>query len=118
MLARPHRLNASRDIQHILKRGQVARAGHLKVYTLPNRLSIIRATTIISKKVDKRAVVRNRNRRRVNEIIRELIPTLKPGFDILVYIQSDLEVLIPTALETEIQQCFKRAGMSKEGSGE
>lgn len=49
---------------------------------LPTRIGIS-----VSLKVDKRAVVRNRIRRQVQAIFRQLLPAVAPGWDILVIAQ-------------------------------
>jgi len=112
MLARSQRLRNNRDILRVLKRGRFVRTPHLKIIILASRLPQLRAAAVISKKVDKRAVVRNRNRRRVIEVIRINLPHLKAGFDILVYIQSDLTSVTPGDLEVEIMHSLSKLGVS------
>lgn len=90
MLAASNRLTASKDIMKVLRTGQRTGAGPFVVYAMRNRTGGIHMTVIISKKVSKRAVVRNRCRRRVREAFRPLIPNLEPGFDILVYIKQEM----------------------------
>ena len=111
MLARNQRLRQNRDIVRILKRGQSWRTQHLKIYTLKSSLQQTRAAVVISKKVDKRAVVRNRNRRRVIEIVRELLPECKRYSDILIYINADLKGIQPDDLRREVSEGLKRRGV-------
>ncbi|MEI7819119.1 MAG: ribonuclease P protein component [bacterium] len=111
MLNRESRLRQSRDIVRVLKFGRRLPLQHCKLYVQPNKLSKIRAAVIVPKKVDKRAVVRNRNRRRVIEVLRLNIQQCKPGFDILVYIHSDIQNLKPIELTKEILDGLMKIGV-------
>ena len=83
----------------------------MTVRVLRNHLPDTRAAVIISKKVDKRATVRNRCRRRVQEVLRLQFPQLKPGFDILVYIRKDIRALESDALVSELQTSLRRLSL-------
>lgn len=111
MLARSLRLRQNRDIVRVLKRGRSWRTANLKIYVLSSRIAGPRTSVVISKKVDKRATVRNRNRRRVVEIVREMYPNLQVHFDILIYINTNLEGVKPAALQDEILGGLKRLGV-------
>ncbi|MCC7543596.1 ribonuclease P protein component [bacterium] len=111
MLARASRLRRNRDIVRVLKRGRILRTSHLKLYALSSSLQNSRATVVISKKVDKRATVRNRNRRRVIEIVRELLPQLQGHFDILIYINADLKDVGSADLRREVGEGLKKQGV-------
>ena len=54
-----------------------------------NKLLLNRLRVIISKKVDKRAVVRNRIKRLIHTIIQELKDDIKQGFDFLFIARKD-----------------------------
>ena len=43
---------------------------------------------VVSTKVDKRAVIRNRIRRQVREIIRLKLAKIKPGFDVMIVLKK------------------------------
>ena len=111
MLARPNRLNSSRDIMRVLRTGRRATVGPFVVYSLASRSKIPRVTVVISKKVDKRAVVRNRCRRRVRESFREFLPHLKPSFDILVYIRQDIRQVEWKKIQQDLRQGCEKIGV-------
>ncbi|MBP9827236.1 ribonuclease P protein component [Candidatus Saccharibacteria bacterium] len=111
MYAQRHRLRKSSDINRVYQRGRRAGNDWLLIRSLPNRGGASRIAIVISKKVDKRAVVRNRCRRRVREVIRLLLPDCQPGFDILVTIKTDIRNLDSEILTTEIRQQFGRLGL-------
>lgn len=74
-----------------------------------NKLLFNRFGIIVSKKIDKRAVVRNRIKRRTNSCIQDLYDIIKPGHDMLFIIRKgalgqtkkDLELAIKKMLEKE-----------------
>lgn len=113
MLSSSNRLTASKDIMKVLRTGQRTGAGPFVVYAMRNRTGELRMTVVISKKVDKRAVVRNRCRRRVREAFRPLLPNLTSGFDILVYIKQDMSVGPFEQVEQDIAAGCRKLGLLK-----
>lgn len=111
MLARSHRLRKSSDILRVYKKGTRGHSRHLLIHTLATRLPETRGAVIISKKVDKRAVVRNRNRRRISEIFRTELPRIQTGFDILITIKLDIRELTATELKQEVADLLRKSGV-------
>jgi len=66
----------------VYARGRLARSSMLYIKTMPNGLDYSRYGFIVSKRVGK-AVVRNRVKRRLREIMRQA--AIKPGWDMVVY---------------------------------
>ncbi|MFO0955462.1 MAG: ribonuclease P protein component [Candidatus Saccharibacteria bacterium] len=111
MLARQHRLRKNSDILRLYKKGRRAHTQHLLGYSLATHLPVSRAVVVISKKVDKRAVVRNRCRRRVSESLRLELPKLATGFDILITIKTDIREQSAVNLKQEISQLITKLGV-------
>lgn len=78
------------------------------VKTAPNNLSISRFGVVISKKVDKRAVVRNRMRRLIHQAICEQLSSTLPGQDTLFMVQKPF-VKLPETLIQEISIFLQKA---------
>lgn len=73
-----------------------------------------RVAIVVSKKVHKSAVGRNRMRRRTYEIIRQELPSLKPTTDIVVIIASaDVITIDATELYTTITDALRSADLYK-----
>ncbi len=70
MLAQQHRFTGSRAIQRLYRVGQSARTKRLGLRYQTESGQSFRAVIIVSRKVHKSAVVRNRIRRRLYEILR------------------------------------------------
>ncbi|HVX24099.1 MAG TPA: ribonuclease P protein component [Candidatus Saccharimonadales bacterium] len=71
MLARAHRFHGYNALRAIYQRGQTARAGQLNLkYSQREGAQPTRVAVVVSRKVSKSAVVRNRIRRRIYEGVR------------------------------------------------
>lgn len=114
MLARQHRLKSSRDISRVFRSGRFGRSELLLVKAAPNHLSYSRSVVVVSKKVDKRAVVRNRNRRRVAAELQSIWQTVRPGYDIVITVRADLADLTAAALKKQLGQAIIKAHVTIE----
>lgn len=93
MLSRIHRLRKERDIMRVYQKGRGSVNEQIGVKVLASPQGATRVAIVVSKKVDKRAVVRNRNRRRLAGIINQWVQTYQPGYDIVVTVRQDLSQL-------------------------
>ena len=76
-----------------------------------NHLAVSRFGFVVSKKIDKRAVVRNRTRRVLRSIVEDLFPDIKTGFDLLFIIKKPIEKRTEE-LEKEVKDVLEKAGIS------
>lgn len=72
MIPKQHRFHGLNALNPVYKRGRGIRQGALTLIYLPGKKSDYRLAVVVSKKVHKSAVVRNRIRRRLYEIIRDI----------------------------------------------
>lgn len=82
-MPRDKRLCLTRAVQfsQVYSRGSSWAVPYLVVKALPNQLGYYRYGIVVSKKIGT-AVVRNRVRRRLREIIRQM--AIRPGWDIII----------------------------------
>lgn len=72
MISHKHRFHGLGSLRYVYSKGQVVRSKNLGLkFVLNTRRSTWRAAVVVSKKVSKSAVVRNRLRRRTYETIRQ-----------------------------------------------
>ena len=109
MLARPFRLRLRQDIGRAYRHSRRHNSANLEFRVVANQLPRSRATIVISTKVAKRAVVRNRARRRLRGLLRETWPQIKPGYDVLITSRSDLSGLTTQQLRTEVTELLQKA---------
>jgi ribonuclease P protein component len=110
MLAAKNHLRKETDITRVYKRGSYgAGRGLLSVKAAPNGLPYSRAVVVVSKKINKRAVVRNRIRRRLAAILAAKWGTVALGYDIVVSVHVDIAELSTEQLELQLGTALKRA---------
>ncbi len=83
MLAKACRIKNKKDIDNVFKNGQGFREDSLVVKSVKNSLDKIRFAFIVSKKVSAKAVLRNKIRRQLSEIIRPKLKKMKAGQDVI-----------------------------------
>lgn len=93
VLFKKNRLSSKTEIQKIIRQGQKIFFKEIKIYFKKSNQEFSRAAIIIPKKIDKRAAIRNKIRRRAGEIIRKTIPALKISYDMVIFMQKGAETL-------------------------
>lgn len=113
MIAKAHRFHGFSSLKAVYGRGQTVRGPVLAVKSMLNpRRRTYRAAVVVSRKVHKSAVVRNRIRRRVYEIIRSLEGRISHPYDIVITIYTDTVETMPHAdLVSNVTGQLKRAGV-------
>lgn len=113
MIGRTNRFHGRGSIKRLYARGKSVRAGHLALKYAPNGRASYRLAVVVSRKVSKSAVVRNRIRRRVYENVRILSSEFVEPHDmaLLVY-DASLADLPAVDLEAEIKRIIKKAHLT------
>ena len=88
MLASAYRLKKGGDISRVMMRGRYAASGSVAVRSLRNHQPTSRGVVVVSKKVSKKATVRNHIRRRLAAMLAERWATVTPGYDIVVTVRG------------------------------
>jgi ribonuclease P protein component len=87
MFDHSHRLRREKDFQRVFTKGRFVWDSLCLIKFKKNDLPISRFSVVVGKKVSKSAVVRNRLRRQVREIIRLKLNEIEKGYDIIFLIQ-------------------------------
>lgn len=113
MLNKINRLRKDKDYKRLVNNSRSCRFGSLNVRIALNKKNETRVGVVVGKNISKKAVIRNRIRRKLQEIIRLMLKAgvLKSGFDIMV--RPDIKALNFSyqELENNVSECFKRAGV-------
>ncbi len=95
MIARKNRFHGYGSLRYVYQHGKVARGPLCALKYLRNeRRTTYRVAVVVSKKVSKSAVVRNRIRRRIYEAVRQKIAANEP-YDLVITVYSDQLALCP-----------------------
>lgn len=115
MLTIHHRFHGHGSLRYVYKNGEAIRSRliTLKYIKNPHRAHS-RFAIVISKKVLKSAVRRNRVRRRLYEVVRHELPNLQSAHDMaLMVFASEVEFLPQDELITVVRQLFEQADLYK-----
>jgi len=115
MISKAHRFNGLRALDFVYKTGKVARGPLFAVKAAPNpRRQSYRAAVVISKKVHKSAVARNRMRRRLYESLQSLGIEINGPYDIVLTVFSDkLAGASPAELSGQLKNQLQKLGIIK-----
>lgn len=113
MLARIHRFHGYNSLNWAYKHGETIHDHKLSLrYANNQRRHTYRAAVVISRKVNKSAVVRNRIRRRIYEAIQSNEDAIKGSYDLIFSVYSDeLADISSKDLESMVKNILKRANV-------
>jgi ribonuclease P protein component len=104
-----NRLRKKKDIERVFGGGKRFKEGLLILKINKNTLSQTRFGFIVSQKVSKKAVLRNKIKRRLREIVREKGKFFKKGLDILLIACPGLEKKDFWEIDETLDKLFKKA---------
>ncbi len=108
MLPRSQRLRLQRDITTVQRRGRSIGNRHFFVKFVPSSRNISRATVVVSLKVAKKAVVRNKIKRQVRAVLHKTLASIKKPHDIMIIVKRSALDLPFTEIEATIQSLVKK----------
>lgn len=108
MLPGPHRLRHEKDIKTLFAKGKSVFDPVCGIKYRRNTVGKTRFAVVVGTKVSKRAVDRNRVRRRIRSAIEKHLSSLAPGFDIMVLVRPEALKNDAAALEARIVAVFKK----------
>jgi len=108
MLAQKNRVKKKKDFEVVFKQGHGFKQGLLYLKVVKNNLDMSRFGFVISKKFSKKAVIRNKTKRRLSEIIKMRLPEIKKGIDAIIVVMPGAENEFQK-LEDTIDKLFKKA---------
>ena len=115
MLAKKYRFHGHGSLKYLFQNGANQRSRYFAVRVLHNpRRNKSRFSVIVSKKIHKSAVGRNRIRRRMYELLRAQHPDFANSFDIAVIITNAEAIAAPhDDLKKSLQDSLARSGVYK-----
>lgn len=113
MISRKHRFHGHNSLRYVYQRGQTVRGPLTALkYTTNSRRSHYRLAVVISKKVTKSAVARNRMRRRLYEAFRGFEADMVAPYDMVVTVfHEQLISLTGPELTRLVRAQLRQAGI-------
>jgi ribonuclease P protein component len=106
MLAKEKKLRSYEHV-YVIKKGK---RNHHELFTLvykENGLDTTRCSLTVSKKVAKKAVMRNRIKRKLFSFLHKTYPQFRLGFDTVIIIQKNFLEMDFQKIEEELMEVFK-----------
>lgn len=111
MLPKINRLKKKKDFERVFKKGEGYKEDFLYLKIIKNNLKNSRFGFVVSKKFSKKAVIRNKIKRRLRELTKIKLPKIKKGIDGVIVVMPGLEVNNFWDLEEKINKLFEKAGI-------
>ena len=111
MISSLQRFHGHASLGYVYKRGQTVRTPQLSLkYALNQRRRTYRVAVVVSRKVDKSAVVRNRIRRRIYEVVRGFADDIREPYDLAFTVFSNQLADVDTpSLRQMVCECLEKA---------
>ncbi len=109
MLSAENRLTKKKDFERVLKQGKGLKQDSLLFKTDKNELKAIRFGFIVSKKVSKKAVIRNLVKRRLRGIVRGRLSIMRKGIDGVLIALPGIEEKDYGEIEEGVDKLFEKA---------
>lgn len=111
MLPKENRLKKKKDFDNVFKNGRGYKEDFLYLKIIGNDLKNSRFGFVIGKNFSNSAVVRNKMRRRLRELVKINLPSIKKNIDGVIVVRPGLEITDFWELEEKIKNIFKKANI-------
>lgn len=110
-----NRFHGHNSLRFVYKNGRIVRSRYATIKSSPNpNRNQPRMAVVVSKKVLKSAVRRNRIRRRIYDYIRNQTPRLNQNYDIVIIVSSSELLSMPSEeLVAQLEQLFVQSELYK-----
>lgn len=112
MLSKQNRLRLKRDFEKAFKQGKSFRQDFLFMKIAENDLNETRFGFIVSKKISNKAVIRNKIKRQLREIVRNQLDQIKKGLDIVLVALPEIKNKDFQKIEQTVNKLLKKARIS------
>lgn len=113
-MRREQRLTKNSQFAAVFQHGKPRANGLMVMRAIPNGLSFSRFGIVVGKKTHKKAVVRNKVKRRMREVAR--LKAIEPGWDIVFIARKGSTEADYSKIEGAMLELLKRAGLLRRDS--
>lgn len=115
MLPRENRLKRKKDFEKVFQEGRGIKEGFLILKMLSNNLNQSRFGIIVSSKISKKAVLRNKIKRRIRKLIKERLAKTKKGKDVVLITTPEILKKDFEEMGRTMDELFKKAELINNG---
>jgi len=113
MLKKQNQLTKDKEFDDVFKNGQSSYDKIMGVKAVANNLDSSRFGILVSVKISKKAVERNRIKRQIREIIRLDLDKIKPSYDVITITLGPILGKTYQEIEKSVQNHFKKLKLYK-----
>ena len=113
MLSKINRLTKDKDFDNVFKSGKSSYDKLIGVKAEQNQTENSRFGILVSAKVSKKAVERNKIKRQIREVIRLQLEQIKSGYDVVIITLPVILGKDYQEIERSVNGCFRRLGVYK-----
>ena len=113
MLSKQYRLKKKKDFDEVIKKGKFFKENFLVLKKAKNNLRWTRVGFVVSQKVAKKAVIRNKIKRRLRETVGTNLSRIRPGYDIIFFSKKGIEEKEFLEIKKSIEKLLKKAKLLK-----
>jgi len=111
MLPKKYRLSKKKEFDFVFNNGKSSYGKLLGVKIAKNDLPLSRFGILVGSKIDKRAVVRNKTKRRLRAIIYENLDKIKKGYDCVIITLPLIKEACYQEIKKDLEDNFKKLGL-------
>jgi len=111
MLKKQFRLRKQKDFENVFKKGTYFSEDFLALKAARNNLPVSRFGFVVSNKISKKAVKRNRIKRLLRESVRLLQKNIRPGFDLAFISKSGMVGRDFQEIGLSVEKLLKKSGL-------
>ncbi len=111
MLKKEFRIRKQKDFENVFGKGFYASDRFLTLKAVENKMPFSRFGFVVSKKISKKAVERNRAKRLMSEAIRLTDEKIKPGFDVVFISRVGIVNKSMGEIKESVEKLLKRSGL-------
>lgn len=108
MLKKDNRLKKRYQFNYVYRSGEHFSGRMLVLYTTPSKTKSIKVGFAVTKKIG-HAVVRNKTRRRLREIVQKYLPNLKQNYNIIVVARDNILDFDFSQIENDFVKLINKA---------
>jgi len=118
MLFSKNRLRKKKDFERVMKdkASKSAAVSFLGARFVCNGLAYSRIGFVVSKKISKKAVVRNKVKRRLREIARDVVETMRGGLDIVIFTKPEIVQSDFWQIKDVLEELFKKIAVKNKNT--
>ena len=115
MLKSVNRLKKRKEFAYLYNNGSAKHTANLTIVYIPTKYRELKVGFSITKKIGK-AYIRNLIKRRLRDIVRDIVPRMKDNHNVVFIAKAGIENVTFDQLKKQVDICVSKAGLYRDGN--